>query len=262
LRKNTARVCIGVHDKEEYDRILLEQLPQVRCVARRIHKRLPKHIPFEDLVHSGVIGLIDALAKFDHAKHVQFGLYARFRIRGAILDGLREMDWGPRELRRRARLVEDAERNLSMDLSRTPTEVEVATKLKMELWKFQQLRRELNGLAIGSLHVESRFGAKEEDLSDCLSNPSEETPLFFCMRSEMKQLLARAVEDLGEKEKQVLGLYYFEEHTMKEIGTILGFGESRVSQIHSLAVVHLRSRLEALMRNGKPIACAAKAGGS
>src|SRR5271168_4763456 len=142
-------------EKEERDRILLEQLPQVRYLARRIHERLPRHVPLEDLIHAGVIGLIDALNKFDNSKHVQFGSYAKFRIRGAILDSLREMDWGPRELRRKARRVEEAERKLSMELSRAPTETEVAAELKMDLREFQQLLRELDGLEVGSLHLES-----------------------------------------------------------------------------------------------------------
>src|SRR6202140_5177812 len=116
-------------NEEERERLLMEQLPQVRYLARRIHERLPRHVPLDDLVHAGVIGLIDALNKFDHSKHVQFGSYAKFRIRGAILDSLREMDWGPRELRRKARGGEEAQRKLSMELSRAPTEVEGAADL-------------------------------------------------------------------------------------------------------------------------------------
>ncbi len=133
MGKNTAEAYSTWQDKEERDRILLEQLPQVRYLARRIHERLPRHVPLEDLVHAGVIGLIDALNKFDRSKHVQFGSYAKFRIRGAILDSLREMDWGPRELRRKARRVEEAQRKLSLDLSRAPTESEVAAELNLEL---------------------------------------------------------------------------------------------------------------------------------
>ena len=120
MSKNTAQAYTAWQDNEERDRILLEQLPQVRYLARRIHERLPRHVPLEDLVHAGVIGLIDALNKFDSSKHVQFGSYAKFRIRGAILDSLREMDWGPRELRRKARKVEEAHRKLSLELSRAP----------------------------------------------------------------------------------------------------------------------------------------------
>ena len=247
-------------DKEERDRILLEQLPQVRYLARRIHERLPRHVPLEDMVHAGVIGLIDALNKFDHSKRVQFGSYAKFRIRGAILDSLREMDWGPRELRRKARRVEEAQRTLSLDLSRSPTEVEVAAELNLELREFQRLLTELDGLEVSSLHLESPWDGKEEDLCDSLANAPEDTPFFRCMRSEMKELLARAVADLPEKERQVLALYYFEELTMKEVGAVLGIGESRVSQIHSLALVRLRVRLDELMSAAKPASRAAQAG--
>ena len=247
MNKNTAAAYVTWQDKEERDRILLEQLPQVRYLARRIHERLPRHVPLEDLVHAGVIGLIDALNKFDRSKHVQFGSYAKFRIRGAILDSLREMDWGPRELRRKARRVEEAERKLSLELSRMPTEVEVAAEMDLDLREFQQLLTELDGLEIGSLHLESPWDGKDEDLCDYLPNAPEDTPFFRCMRSEMKELLARVVAELPEKEQQVLALYYFEELTMKEVGAVLGIGESRVSQIHSLAVLRLRARLEELM---------------
>ena len=262
MSKNTAQAYASWQDDEERERVLMEQLPQVRYLARRIHERLPRHVPLEDLVHAGVIGLIDALNKFDRSKHVQFGSYAKFRIRGAILDSLREMDWGPRELRRKARRVEEAERKLSLELSRAPTEVEVAKELNLELKEFQQLLTELDGLEVGSLHLESPWDGKEEDLCDYLPNAPEDTPFFRCMRSEMKELLARVVGELPEKEQQVLALYYFEELTMKEVGAVLGIGESRVSQIHSLAVVRLRARLEELMKVQKPAGRAAQAGAS
>src|SRR6201993_569186 len=262
MSKNTAQAYTVWQDKEERDRILLEQLPQVRYLARRIHERLPRHVPFEDLGHAGVVGLIDAFNKFDHSKHVQFGSYAKFRIRGAILDSLREMDWGPRELRRKARRGGEAQRKLSMGLSRAPTEVEVAAELNLELREFQQLLTELDGLEVGSLHVESPWDGKDEDLCDYLPNAPEDTPFFRCMRSEMKELLARAVADLPEKEQQVLALYYFEELTMKEVGAVLGIGESRVSQIHSLAVVRLRARMAELTSTEKPATRAAQAGGA
>jgi len=247
MSKNTAKAYTVWQDNEERDRILLEQLPQVRYLARRIHERLPRHVPLEDLVHAGVIGLIDALNKFDRSKHVQFSSYAKFRIRGAILDSLREMDWGPRELRRKARGVEEAHRKLSMELSRAPTENEMAAALGLALKEFQQLLGELDGLEVGSLRIESPWDGKEEDLCDYLPSAPEDTPFFRCLRGEMKDLLARVIAELPAKEQQVLALYYFEELTMKEVGAVLGIGESRVSQIHSLAVVRLRARLEELM---------------
>lgn len=259
MSKHTAQAYTAWQDSEDRDRILLEQLPQVRYLARRIHERLPRHVPLEDLVHAGVIGLIDALNKFDSSKHVQFGSYAKFRIRGAILDSLRELDWGPRELRRKARKVEEAHRKLSLELSRAPTENEVAAELGMSLNEFQHLLGELDSLEVGSLRVESPWDGKEEDLCEYLPNAPEDTPFFRCLRSEMKDLLARVVAELPEKERQVLSLYYFEELTMKEVGAVLGIGESRVSQIHSLAVVRLRSRLEEMMsaKSGKVRAASA-----
>jgi RNA polymerase sigma factor FliA len=262
MSKQTAQAYTVWQDKEDRERILLEQLPQVRYLARRIHERLPRHVPLDDLVHAGVIGLIDALSKFDRSKHVQFSSYAKFRIRGAILDSLREMDWGPRELRRKARRIEEAHRKLSMALSRAPSENEMAAELGFELKEFQQLLGELDGLEVGSLRVESPWDGKEEDLCDYLPNAPEDTPFFRCLRTEMKELLARVIAELPQKEQQVLSLYYFEELTMKEVGAVLGIGESRVSQVHSLAVVRLRARLEQLMSAGGGRARAAAPGSS
>lgn len=232
--------------EEDRERLLLDQLPQVRYIARRIHERLPRHVPFEDLVHAGVVGLIDALHKFDSSKHVQFGSYAKFRIRGAILDSLREMDWSPRDLRRKARRLEEAHSKLRAHLGRNPSETELAVELCMDLRGLQLLLGEIDGLEIGSLRVTSPRDGKEEDLCEYLPDHPEETPLLLCLRSEMKGLLSRAIGDLPEKERQVLALYYYEELTMKEVGAVLGVGESRVSQIHSMALVRLRVRLSEL----------------
>ncbi len=238
-------------DEEERERLLTEQLPQVRYLARRIHERLPRHVPFEDLVHAGVLGLIDALNKFDRGKHVQFGSYAKFRIRGAILDSLREMDWSPRDLRRKGRRIEEAHNKLRSQLGRNPSEPELAAELGMDLRGLQLLLGEIDGLEVGSLRVLSPRDGQEEDLCEYLPDNPEETPLVLCLRSEMKDLLARAIQDLPEKERQVLALYYYEELTMKEVGAALGVGESRVSQIHSMAVVRLRARLAEINRTGR-----------
>jgi RNA polymerase sigma factor FliA len=246
MTKHPAHAYQGVASDAERERILMEQLPHVRYIARRIHERLPRHVPFEDLVHAGVLGLIDALGKFDQSKHVQFSSYAKFRIRGAILDSLRELDWSPRELRRKGRQVEEAHNQLSIRLGRTPTEIDLARELEMPLEELQTLLSELNMLEIGSLRVESPQSGNEEDLAVTIPAKPEDTPFFQCLRSEMKQLLAQAIAELPEKEQRVLSLYYFEELTMKEVGAVLGIGESRVSQIHSLAMVRLRARLSFL----------------
>jgi RNA polymerase sigma factor for flagellar operon FliA len=262
MNQSAPEAYTACQDPGARERILLEQLPQVRYIARRIHERLPRHVPFDDLVHAGVLGLMDALNKYDQTKHVQFASYAKFRIRGAILDSLREMDWSPRELRRKGRRIEEVCARLSAELGRTPTESELAKGLDMDLHQFQLLLGELDGLEIGSLRIESPRDGKEEDLCEYLPNAPEDTPFFKCLRSEMKQLIARVIAELPDKERQVLALYYFEELTMKEVGATLGIGESRVSQIHSMAVLRLRARLEELLPTQRPMTRAAKAGGA
>ena len=194
----------------EQERVLLEHLPIVRFLARRIHERLPQHVDIEDLVSAGVVGLMDAFTKFDPAKKVQFRSYAQFRIRGAILDSLRTLDWSPRELRRKGRAVEEAIRVLTARLGHAPNEAEVAEEMALSLDEYQQLLGDLKGLEIGTLNMERN-------------------------------------EDSGEEE---LSLYYYEEMTMREIGLAMGVVESRVSQVHASAVVHLRSALKDLAARG------------
>lgn len=233
----------GLHNEQERERLLLEQLPQVRYIARRIHERLPQHIPFEDLVHSGVLGLIDALNKFDACKHVQFASYAKHRIRGSILDSLRELDWSPRELRRKARLLEQTHAELDTKLGRAANEQEIADALGMRLSELQELLTELDGLEITSFTSDGDDGY-DEDGAALVAAPEDDNPFRRCLDAEMKALLIAALAYLPEREKQVLTLYYYEELTMKEVGAVLGVGESRVSQIHSLAITRLRSRLQ------------------
>ncbi len=226
----------------ERDLLLMEHLPTVRYLARRIHERLPQHVELEDLVSAGVVGLIDAFSKFDHNKKVQFKSYAQFRIRGAILDSLRTLDWSPRELRRKGRAVEEAIRLVTQRVGRAPSEQEIAAEMELSLGEYQALLGDLKGLEIGSLHMERSEDSGDEELAYIPGSP-EEDPLFRCLKGEMKQRLADAIDELPEKERMVLTLYYYEELTMKEIGLTLGVVESRVSQIHSSAVLRLRVAL-------------------
>jgi len=226
----------------EHDQLLLEQLPTVRYLARRIHERLPHHVELEDLVSAGVVGLIDAFNKFDRSKHVQFKSYAQFRIRGAILDSLRTLDWSPRELRRKGRAVEEAIRSVTQKMGRVPMEPEIAREMDISLSEYQQLLGELKGLEIGSLHMERAEDSGDEELA-YIPGSANEDPQFRCLQGEMKQLLTDGIEALPERERLVLTLYYYEELTMKEIGLTLGVVESRISQIHSSAVLRLRAAL-------------------
>ena len=227
----------------QFDELLLEQLPQVKFIARRIHERLPQHVPFEDLVHAGIVGLIDAMHKYDANKNVRFASYAKFRIRGAILDSLRAMDWSPRDLRRKARRVEELIQQLQGQTGHAPSEIELAQAMELSLDEFQHLLDEIRGLDLGSLQVESLEDGRETNLADMIAGPSNLDPLHIFLEGERRQMLAKAIAQLPPREQQVLALYYQEELTMKETGEVLGVGESRVSQIHSLAVARLRSML-------------------
>ena len=233
----------------EQERVLLEHLPIVRFLARRIHERLPQHVDIEDLVSAGVVGLMDAFAKFDPTKKVQFRSYAQFRIRGAILDSLRTLDWSPRELRRKGRAVEEAIRVLTARLGHAPGEPEVAAEMGLGLEDYQQLLGDLKGLEIGTLHMERNEDSGEEELAYVPGRP-EEDPLFLCLRGELEERLTDAIANLPDRERLVMTLYYYEEMTMREIGLALGVVESRVSQVHASAVVHLRSVLKDLAARG------------
>jgi RNA polymerase sigma factor FliA len=224
------------------DALILEHLPAVRFIARRIHTRLPAHVDLNDLISAGLVGLIDAASKFDNQKQVQFKSYAQFRIRGAILDSLRGLDWSPRELRRKARAKAEAIRSLSIKLGRVPADAEIAEAMGMELRTYQQLATELNSVDIGSLHAERTEDAGDEEL-DFLTAPETENPLKCCLDGEARKQLAEALATLPEKERLVLTLYYYEELTLKEIGFVLGVVESRVSQIRSSALRKLRSAM-------------------
>jgi RNA polymerase sigma factor for flagellar operon FliA len=228
----------------EQERVMVEHLLIVRVVARRIHERLPEHVPIEDLYSAGVLGLLDAFGRFDPSKKVPFRTYAQFRIRGAILDSLRTLDWSPRDLRRKGRAVEQAIQTLIAEFQRSPTDIEIAEKLNIPLADYQQLLAELKGLEIGTLHSRRPDDLDEEELAYIPSRP-EDDPLFRYLDAEMRERLIKAIDDLPERERLVLTLYYYEETTMKEIGLILGVLEPRVSQIHVSAVRHLRARLSA-----------------
>ena len=228
----------------EQEEQLMEHLPMVRYLARRIHERLPHHVELDDLVSAGMLGLLDAIRKFDRRKKVQFRSYAQFRIRGAILDSLRTLDWGPRDLRRKGRAVEEAMRAVTARLGRAPQEAEVAAEMRLSLGEYQHLLGDLKGLEIGTLHAERSEDSGEEELAFVATNP-EDDPLFQCLQGELRERLIQSIEALPERERLVMTLYYYEEMTMKEIGLTLGVVESRVSQMHSSAVLHLRSMLGA-----------------
>ena len=239
-------------DSATREQVLLQHMSVVRFVARRIHERLPQHVEFEDLVSAGIVGLIDAFQKFDAGKNVQFRSYAQFRIRGAILDSLRTLDWGPRDLRRKGRGIGAAIQKLTASLGRRPTENEIASELRMPLVGYQQLLGELKGLEIASLNEVRSEDSPEEELASVPADPQED-PLLLCMQREMAERLTSLVATLPERDARILSMYYVEEMTMKEIGAVLGVVESRVSQIHSSALAVLRARFARSSRAALPM---------
>ncbi len=241
---------LSVEQTAAEERLIVEHLPTVRYVARQIHERLPQHVEFEELISAGILGLIDAARKFDAGKNVQFRSYAQFRIRGAILDSLRSLDWSPRDLRRKGRAMEDAVRTLTAQMGRPPAEQEIAGRMGISLGDYQQLLGELKGLEVSTLNAERSEESGEEELAFV---PGRETddPLYQCLEGEARERLTAAIEKLAERERLVMTLYYYEEMTMKEIGLMLGVVESRVSQIHAAAVGHLRVLLADLGNKGR-----------
>jgi RNA polymerase sigma factor for flagellar operon FliA len=225
------------------DRIVLEHLPLVKAIAIRVHENLPVHVDLDDLVHAGVLGLFDAAGKFNPEKQVAFSSYAKHRIKGAILDSLRQLDWASRDLRRRHKQVEAATRELAATLQRTPTESEVAQKLGIEVERWRQMMVDLR--SVGLISASSRT-AEHDDLPapDFPSKP-ETQPDNMCSREQMRSCLGVAMKTLPERYQKVVFLYYTNEMTMKEIGGILGINESRVSQIHKSALEKMQVVLQA-----------------
>jgi RNA polymerase sigma factor FliA len=240
-------------DEAQREKLLLEHLPQVRYIARRIHDRVPPQVLLEDLVHAGILGLMDAVKKYDPSKNVQLKHYAEFRIRGAILDSLRQVDWSPRTLRRQARRMEQAISECKARFGRDPTEPEIAAELGVSLESLQHLLGDLRGLDIGSLQAEANEPGAGDGALQISSGVDEDDPYHQTLRSEMTALLAKAVSELPEREREVLALYHYEELTMKEVGAVLGIGESRVSQIHTTSLLRLRVRLHELLHGNTPI---------
>jgi RNA polymerase sigma factor for flagellar operon FliA len=239
----------------EADVALLKHLPMVRFMARRIQGRLPRNVEIDDLFSAGLLGLMEASAKFSPEKKVGFGGYAQFRVRGAILDSLRTLDWAPRELRRKGRAVQNAIQTLTKTLGHAPLEDEIAADLKLSLNSYQMLLGDLNGLEIGTLNRKRDEDSGDEEIVNVPGRP-EDDPLFRCMQGEMGKRLTQAIEDLPERERLVTTLYYYEEMTRGEIGLALGMAGPRVSQIRTSAVLHLRSALSDLKSRGpKNVVC-------
>lgn len=225
------------------DRMVLDHLHLVKATASSIRKNLPVHADYEDLVQAGIVGLIDAVNKFDSEKQNSFPTYAKHRIRGAILDSLRKLDWASRDMRRRQKLVTAAMDELTHALERAPSENEIADKVGLDL---KTCRTTMTDLRNGGPVSYSRFTNEQEErpLPEFASS-LETRPDFICGRQELRGALAQVVKTLPEKHQKVVVMYYANDMSMKEIGSALSINESRVSQIHKSALAKLAAALEA-----------------
>jgi RNA polymerase sigma factor for flagellar operon FliA len=230
------------------EQMVLQYAPLIKFIASRLALRLPSHISLEDLISSGIIGLIDAVQKFDPSKNINFKTYAEFRIKGAMLDELRSLDWIPRSVRKKSHLVENAYVQLQKDLGRPAEAEEVAELLGLELVEFHQLLDEtksisLVGLEEGRKTAGGHSSYLEHELLETIQDDSARDSLLAVHFGELQEIMVQAIEALPDKEKLLISLYYYEELTMKEIGQIMGYTESRISQLHTQAMYRLRHKL-------------------
>jgi RNA polymerase sigma factor FliA len=228
----------------EREGLILEHLPQVRLIARRIHDRVPSSVNLDDLISTGAVGLISAIDRFNPALNVKLKTYAEYKIRGAILDSLRGLDWAPRQHRKRSKQIEAAMAAVEQRLHRIPTEEEIAAHLGLTIEAYHEWLVELQGLNVGSLETAATDDEGSRDLLNFISDDKESWPSSLLERSELQKLLAEAIAKMPDMEKTVLSLYYYEELNLREISKIVHLHESRISQLKSQAILRLRAYME------------------
>ncbi len=228
---------------EERERLILEHLPQVRLIARRIHERLPDSVNLDDLISTGTLGLIHAIDRFDPAHNVKLKTYAEYKIRGAILDSLRGLDWAPRQQRKRAKQIEAAISAAEQRLHRSPTEAEIASELGLTIEGYHDWLVDVRAVNLGSLET-STPEQDGRDLLKYVADSDEHWPSRLVERAELQNLLAEAIDKIPNTERIVLSLYYHEELTLREIAKVVNLHESRVSQLKSQAILRLRGYIE------------------
>ena len=240
----------ATRDRGVRDRLILTYSPLVKFVAGRLGSSLPSHVDEQDLVSYGLLGLIGAIERYDPGREIKFETYAIMRIKGAIIDELRSLDWVPRSVRSRAREIERAIVELERALMRAPTDEEIAAKLDIS---GEELERNLSEISRSSMAALDELWAPQGDgdqvaLIDTIEDPMSADPEFSLEQTELNEALAESIARLPEREKLVVTLYYYEELTLREIGEVLGVTESRVSQLHTKAVLRLKARLSGGVR--------------
>src|SRR5579862_630467 len=227
----------------ERERLILEHLPQVRLIARRIHERLPENVSLDDLVSAGIVGLIAAVDQYDASHNVKLKTYAEHKIRGAILDSLRGLDWAPRQRRKKAKQIEFAISRAEQRLRRSPGEDEIAAEMGLDLTEYHRWLVEVQGLNLGSLEYTGENG-EELGVLQYLTDDREQLPSRLVERSQLEKLLSEAISRMPAMERTVLGLYYLEELTLREIAQVVDLHESRISHLKSQAIMRLRADIE------------------
>jgi RNA polymerase sigma factor for flagellar operon FliA len=220
--------------------------PLIRYLADRLASRLPGHIVKDDLVSSGVLGLIDAVDRFESGRGIMFKTYAEFRIKGAMIDELRSLDWVPRTVRKKANELERLYKRLEQELGHPPSDEEAAEAMGIAVPAFLKLLDEVsavNMIDIDAFHSEGTSGREPTDVYEILADENNVDALSVMGQQEARQVLIEAIDTLAEKERLVVTLYYHEELTMKEIGQVMGYTESRISQLHTKSMIKLRGKL-------------------
>jgi RNA polymerase sigma factor for flagellar operon FliA len=237
---------------EEREGLILEHLPQVRMLARKIRARLPDNISLDDLVSTGILGLISAIDRFDPSRHVHLRTYAEHKIKGGMLDSLRRLDWAPRQQRKRAKQIEAAIATAEQRLHRSPDEHEIAAELNLTVERYHQWQMNVRGLNLGRLESARSDDSRSRDLLQFVAGNPSEWPSAVLERSELQRALARAISGIPDIEQTVLSLYYHDELTLREIAKIVGLHESRISQLKIQAILRLRVRMAKLWPTGRP----------
>jgi RNA polymerase sigma factor for flagellar operon FliA len=234
---------VDTSSSTDRDQLVIAHVGLVKVMAHRLAQRLPSQVEMSDLISVGVLGLIDAAGRYRPAMGVPFDAFARRRVQGAMLDALRDLDWAPRSLRRLRRDIDSATANLRHSLKREPTDSEIATSLDMSPAEYERALDQIRTLDLGAVRQLDATGEDGSPLLELCLDP-DEGPDAQLQRTELKRLLANAIRELPERERQILALYYEEEMTMAEIGEVIGVCESRVSQLRSLALSRLRASLK------------------
>jgi RNA polymerase sigma factor for flagellar operon FliA len=234
-------------DEKARETLVLAYSPLVKFVAGRMSSGLPAHIEEADLISYGLLGLIGAIERFDLSREIKFETFAVARIKGSIIDELRSLDWVPRSVRAKAREIEATQTKLEHELGRAPTDQEVADRLEVSVEDFQESLLQISNstvVALDELWTVSDSSGDQVSLLDTMKDPNAVDPAKELGVSELKDRLAHAISRLPEREKLVIALYYYENLTLREIGEVLGVTESRVSQLHTKAVLRLKARLQ------------------